>query len=139
MRHINFFRGARQKVYVEKVYVLFPSLRFWGRKWLRQFIGAWHFLVLPAGEKPRAHKLPRFADKVSGFFFGRGGGVEVPILFLGAWGFFPIPGRVRRRCLAMDFKEQRVHRRILKGVCEEMALGRQNMPFPRVRPLRHVP
>ena len=40
MRHINFFRGAQngafggggQKVYVEKVYVLFPSLTEFGPK-----------------------------------------------------------------------------------------------------------
>ena len=40
----------------------------------------WFFLL----ENPHAHKIPPFRGG-SGFF--RRGGVEVPILFLWAWGF----------------------------------------------------
>ena len=43
----------------------------------------WFFLL----ENPHAHKIPCFrGGRVLGF--SRGGGLEVPILFLWAWGFF---------------------------------------------------
>ena len=41
----------------------------------------WFFLL----ENPRAHKIPRFRG---GSWVFLEGGVEVPILFLWAWGFF---------------------------------------------------
>ena len=46
----------------------------------------WFFLL----ENPHAHKIPPFrGGGFLGFFvFLEGGGVEVPILFLWAWGFF---------------------------------------------------
>ena len=37
-----------------------------------------------------AHKIPLFFGGGGGRGFLEGGGVEVPILFLWAWGFFPI-------------------------------------------------
>ena len=43
----------------------------------------WLFL-----ENPHAHKIPPFRGGVLGFL--KGGGVEVPILFFWAWGFFRI-------------------------------------------------
>ena len=42
----------------------------------------WFFLL----ENPHAPKIPPFRGGGSGFFFLQGG-VEVPILFLWAWGF----------------------------------------------------
>ena len=42
----------------------------------------WFFLQ----ENPHAPKIPPFRGGVLGFF--KRGGVEVPILFLWAWGFF---------------------------------------------------
>ena len=46
--------------------------------------GIFGFFLL---ENPRVHKIPRFRGAVVGFWQG---GVEVPILFLWAWGFFRI-------------------------------------------------
>ena len=51
-------------------------------------MGAWHFLVLSAEKKDHAHKIPCLRGGGQGCF-GRGE-VEVPILFLWAWGFFRI-------------------------------------------------
>ena len=49
------------------------------------FMGAWNFCVLSAGNlNLHVHKIPRFGG---GGYFGLGGG-EVPILFLCARGFF---------------------------------------------------
>ena len=57
------------------------------------FMGAWHFVVLSAG-KPHAHKIPPFRGGVVGFL--EGGGVEVPILFLWAWGFLRLSDLLNR-------------------------------------------
>ena len=47
----------------------------------------WFFLL----ENPHAHEIPPFRGGGGGFWvFLEGGGVEVPILFLWAWGFFRI-------------------------------------------------
>ena len=46
--------------------------------------GIFGFFVL---ESPHAHKIPPCIPGGVGFFW-RGGGVEVPILFLWPWGFF---------------------------------------------------
>ena len=57
--------------------------------------GIFAFFLL---ENPHAHKIPPFRGGVLGF--SRRGGVEVPILFLWAWGFFRfkgLPTEVRRR------------------------------------------
>ena len=45
--------------------------------------GIFRFFLL---ENPRAHKIPPFRG--GGFWVFLEGGVEVPILFLWAWGFF---------------------------------------------------
>ena len=48
------------------------------------FMGAWHFWFVLL-ENPHAHKIPPFRG---GFWVFLEGGVEVPILFLWAQGFF---------------------------------------------------
>ena len=50
------------------------------------FMGAWHFWVLSAGKAPMPIRF-LLLGRGHGCFW-KGGGVEVPILFLWAWGFF---------------------------------------------------
>ena len=51
----------------------------------------WFFLL----ENPKAHKIPPFRG---GFWVFLEGGVEVPILFLWAWGFFRIFAGIAANC-----------------------------------------
>ena len=51
------------------------------------FMGAWHFLLLSAGKPPMPIKFLFLGGRGVLGFLGRGGGVEVPILFLWVRGF----------------------------------------------------
>ena len=69
------------------VSVVFPPVILGPEMAAPNFMGAWHFLVLSAGKLPMPIKfLLLGGGGVVGF--SGGGGVEVPILFLCARGFF---------------------------------------------------
>ena len=62
------------------------SIKFLPQFWGRKFMGAWHFWFF-LQENPMPIKFLLLSGGGCWFFFFEGG-VEVPILFLWAWGFF---------------------------------------------------
>ena len=79
---------SRKILQSEKAHVHYFSARNSGAEnGCANFMGAWHFLVLFAWKTPMPIKFLIFGGGGGSWVFWRGG-VEVPILFLWAWGFF---------------------------------------------------
>ena len=95
---VNFYRFPPPSFRKSLVSVSFRP-QFWGPKWLRQFYGRLAFLGSFCWKTPMTIKFLL----LGGFGVSWKGGVEVPILFLWAWGFSDSCGELMHFCRVRNY------------------------------------